>query len=418
MVLEAVRLAIDGFARPGPLIRVPLRRRRRARTALRMPASAARRLRACRGGDVSETAARAEAGSGHARCLNWCVSKSGKTEHQTAAHQMLGAGPPGPWQTLSKSSIRFGPSCPRLPAQWRPMPARKNTTTKADGGQLVGYAPCLHPPAGPRAATRRACSRPLAVVVSIASRSEWKATCRCSSAAITSDQRPPREVHRRKEGRRAGDARPRRLSMAQIARALGVGRTTLFDHLDLPPLDGIPREQVDAERGDSRVMSGERAGKKVPEVRGDGTNPRAERRTCQLSALAGRFPGRGQARSTYRRGSVLVVVRSGRVTVGTRRLLLGDSASTMTPGLRAHSCPMRARDPALRARPRALAVSPRVVRFAQDPASAAERVEHALARRTAASHADRRPRPERTSAISNSECARTVRRRWCCSPRA
>src|SRR5450755_4974692 len=44
MVLEAVRLAIDGFARSGPLIRVPLRRRRRARTALRMPASAARRL--------------------------------------------------------------------------------------------------------------------------------------------------------------------------------------------------------------------------------------------------------------------------------------------------------------------------------------------------------------------------------------
>jgi AcrR family transcriptional regulator len=28
------------------------------------------------------------------------------------------------------------------------------------------------------------------------------------------------------------------MSMAQIARALGVGRTTLYDHLDLPPLDG------------------------------------------------------------------------------------------------------------------------------------------------------------------------------------
>ena len=37
------------------------------------------------------------------------------------------------------------------------------------------------------------------------------------------------------------------MSMAQIARALGVGRTTLYDHLDLPPLDGIPREQVDDE---------------------------------------------------------------------------------------------------------------------------------------------------------------------------
>ena len=122
------------------------------------------------------------------------------------------------------------------------------------------------------------------------------------------------------------------MSMAPRARRR---TTTLFDHLDLPPLDGIPREQVDAERGDSRVMSGKRAGKKVPEVRGDGTNPRAERRTCQLSALAGRFPGRGQARSTYRRGSVLVVVRSGRVTVGTRRLLLGDCASPrVTPASR------------------------------------------------------------------------------------
>ncbi|MGO9959504.1 MAG: helix-turn-helix domain-containing protein [Solirubrobacteraceae bacterium] len=37
------------------------------------------------------------------------------------------------------------------------------------------------------------------------------------------------------------------MSMAQIARALGVGRTTLYDHLDLPPLDGIPREQVEDE---------------------------------------------------------------------------------------------------------------------------------------------------------------------------
>ena len=147
---------------------------------------------------------------------------------------MLGAGPPGPWQTLSKSSIRFGPSCPRLPAQWRPMPARKNTTTKADGGQLVGYAPCLHPPAGPRAATRRACSRPLAVVVSIASRSEWKATCRCSSAAITSDQRPPREVHRRKEGRRAGDARPWRHEH-------GAARSASDHHALRPPRPPAPR---------------------------------------------------------------------------------------------------------------------------------------------------------------------------------
>jgi len=30
--------------------------------------------------------------------------------------------------------------------------------------------------------------------------------------------------------------------MAQIARALEVGRTTLYDHLELPPLDGIPRD--------------------------------------------------------------------------------------------------------------------------------------------------------------------------------
>jgi AcrR family transcriptional regulator len=32
------------------------------------------------------------------------------------------------------------------------------------------------------------------------------------------------------------------MTMSQIARALGVSRTTLYDHLDLPPLDGIPRE--------------------------------------------------------------------------------------------------------------------------------------------------------------------------------
>jgi DNA invertase Pin-like site-specific DNA recombinase len=36
------------------------------------------------------------------------------------------------------------------------------------------------------------------------------------------------------------------LTMSQIARALGVGRTTLYDHLgDLPPLDGIPRPSDD-----------------------------------------------------------------------------------------------------------------------------------------------------------------------------
>ena len=35
------------------------------------------------------------------------------------------------------------------------------------------------------------------------------------------------------------------MTMSQIARALGVGRTTLYDHLDLPPLDGIPREDSD-----------------------------------------------------------------------------------------------------------------------------------------------------------------------------
>ena len=45
------------------------------------------------------------------------------------------------------------------------------------------------------------------------------------------------------------------MSMAQIARALGVGRTTLYDHLDLPPLDAIPREQVDDEPGDSRRVA-------------------------------------------------------------------------------------------------------------------------------------------------------------------
>jgi DNA invertase Pin-like site-specific DNA recombinase len=37
------------------------------------------------------------------------------------------------------------------------------------------------------------------------------------------------------------------MTMSQIARALGVGRTTLYDHLDLPPLDGIPRENADTE---------------------------------------------------------------------------------------------------------------------------------------------------------------------------
>jgi DNA invertase Pin-like site-specific DNA recombinase len=35
------------------------------------------------------------------------------------------------------------------------------------------------------------------------------------------------------------------MTMSQIARALGVGRTTHYDHLDLPPLDGIPREPRD-----------------------------------------------------------------------------------------------------------------------------------------------------------------------------
>jgi hypothetical protein len=45
------------------------------------------------------------------------------------------------------------------------------------------------------------------------------------------------------------------MSMAQIARALGVRRTTLYDHLDLPPLDGIPREQADDKPGDSRRVA-------------------------------------------------------------------------------------------------------------------------------------------------------------------
>ena len=45
------------------------------------------------------------------------------------------------------------------------------------------------------------------------------------------------------------------MSMAQIARALGVGRTTLYDHLDLPPLDAIPREQADDKPGDSRRVA-------------------------------------------------------------------------------------------------------------------------------------------------------------------
>jgi DNA invertase Pin-like site-specific DNA recombinase len=36
------------------------------------------------------------------------------------------------------------------------------------------------------------------------------------------------------------------MTMSQIARALGVGRTTLYDHLgELPPLDGIPRPSDD-----------------------------------------------------------------------------------------------------------------------------------------------------------------------------
>jgi DNA invertase Pin-like site-specific DNA recombinase len=36
------------------------------------------------------------------------------------------------------------------------------------------------------------------------------------------------------------------MTMAQIARALGVGRTTLYEHLgDLPPLDGIERGRID-----------------------------------------------------------------------------------------------------------------------------------------------------------------------------
>ncbi len=34
-----------------------------------------------------------------------------------------------------------------------------------------------------------------------------------------------------------------KLSIAQIARTLGVGRATLYDHLgELPPLDGIDRD--------------------------------------------------------------------------------------------------------------------------------------------------------------------------------
>jgi len=34
------------------------------------------------------------------------------------------------------------------------------------------------------------------------------------------------------------------MTMSQIPRALDVGRTTLYDHLDeLPPLDGIPRDE-------------------------------------------------------------------------------------------------------------------------------------------------------------------------------
>ena len=36
------------------------------------------------------------------------------------------------------------------------------------------------------------------------------------------------------------------MTMAQIARALGVGRTTLYEHLgDRPPLDGIDRGKID-----------------------------------------------------------------------------------------------------------------------------------------------------------------------------
>jgi len=36
------------------------------------------------------------------------------------------------------------------------------------------------------------------------------------------------------------------MTMAQIARALGVGRTTLYERLDLPPLDGIRPETEEA----------------------------------------------------------------------------------------------------------------------------------------------------------------------------
>ena len=37
------------------------------------------------------------------------------------------------------------------------------------------------------------------------------------------------------------------MTMSQIARALDVGRTILYDHLDLPPLDRIPCEHGDDE---------------------------------------------------------------------------------------------------------------------------------------------------------------------------
>jgi hypothetical protein len=56
-----------------------------------------------------------------------------------------------------------------------------------------------------------------------------------------------------------GDA-PEPTLREQVANALvnkgvGVGRTTLYDHLDLPPLDGIPREPADDKPGDSRRVA-------------------------------------------------------------------------------------------------------------------------------------------------------------------
>ena len=112
------------------------RRRRRRRGA------PARRVSRARAAPVRRLAASVSVSSS--------TERKNRTPNQIPA--TLGAGPPGPWQTLSESSIRFGPSRPRLPAQWRPMPAPMRKGRRS----TRRLRPRLHPPAGPCATTRRA----------------------------------------------------------------------------------------------------------------------------------------------------------------------------------------------------------------------------------------------------------------------